>query len=35
VEEKANRSEVVIKTMAATVVSFVINPIAPALPKSV
>jgi hypothetical protein len=35
VEEKASRSEVIIKTIAAAVVNFVINPIAPELPKSV
>jgi hypothetical protein len=35
VEAKVRRSEVSIKMMAATVVSLVRNPIAPALPKMV
>ena len=35
VEAKVRRSEVSIKMMAATVVSLVRNPIAPALPKIV
>ena len=35
VVEKASRSEVIMKMMAATVVNFVRNPIAPELPKSV
>jgi hypothetical protein len=35
VEERVRRSEVIIKTTAATVVSLERNPIAPALPKIV
>jgi len=35
VEEKVRRSEVIIKTMAATVVNLERNPIVPALPKIV
>jgi hypothetical protein len=35
VEDKVRRREVIIKMMAANVVSFVRNPIAPALPKIV
>jgi hypothetical protein len=35
VEDKVRRREVIIKTIAATVVSLVRNPIAPALPKIV
>jgi hypothetical protein len=34
-EEKAKTRDVTIKMMAATVVSFVINPMAPELPKIV
>jgi hypothetical protein len=35
VEDKVRRREVIIKMMAANVVSLVRNPIAPALPKIV